>query len=244
MFVKNFVKLRKNNKKLVEKIFYYGIRVTIPHERGIFIMNFKNLFVALIAALTLSTAVVAQEAQDPNAFGNVKFGFTREEVKASEKDSTLALEHNDELVFNETSDFLGKSQNCYSFDKDGKLVAVALYVVNDHEDLAKYIEDYNKINDAFKQLYGEADEQAVTTEDEAILNDAAKLAQVIKEGKVVATTVWKKENYTISHILSEKMDTEGMDEESIKASVLTPICHIILAQHNSVAAEEGKEAAE
>ena len=58
-------------------------------------MNFKNLFVALIVAISLSTAVVAQEAQDPNAFGDVKFGFTKEEVKASEKDSTLVLDHNE-----------------------------------------------------------------------------------------------------------------------------------------------------
>ena len=209
-------------------------------------MNFKNLFVALIVAFSLSTAVVAQEAQDPNSFGDAKFGSTKEEVKAAEKDCTLVLDHNDELMFNETSEFLGKSQNCYAFDKDGKLVAVSINVINDHEDLAKYIEDYNKINEAFVQLYGAADEQGVSTDDEAILNDPAKLDQAIKEGKVAATTVWKKENFTISHILSEKMDTEGMDEESVKATVFTPICHIILAQHNSVAgaAEEGEAAAE
>ncbi len=207
-------------------------------------MNFKNLFVALIVAISLSTAVVAQEAQDPNAFGDVKFGFTKEEVKASEKDSTLVLDHNEELMFNETSEFLGKSQNCYSFSDDGKLVAVTLNIINDHEDIAKYIEDYNKINEAFKQMYGEADEQGVSTDDEAILKDPAKLAQAIKDGKVVASTVWKKENYSISHILSAKMDSEGMDETTLKATVFTPICHLVLAQHNSIAASaEGEEAA-
>ncbi|MBR4570926.1 MAG: hypothetical protein IKO19_09745 [Candidatus Riflebacteria bacterium] len=207
-------------------------------------MNFKNLFVALIVAISLSTAVVAQEAQDPNAFGDVKFGFTKEEVKASEKDSTLVLDHNEELMFNETSEFLGKSQNCYSFSDDGKLVAVTLNIINDHEDIAKYIEDYNKINEAFMQMYGEADEQGVSTDDEAILKDPAKLAQAIKDGKVVASTVWKKENYSISHILSAKMDSEGMDETTLKATVFTPICHLVLAQHNSIAASaEGEEAA-
>ena len=147
-------------------------------------MNFKNLFVALIVAFSLSTAVVAQEAQDPNSFGDAKFGSTKEEVKAAEKDCTLVLDHNNELMFNETSEFLGKSQNCYSFSDDGKLVAVTINVINDHEDIAKYIEDYNKINEAFVQLYGEATEQAVSTDDEAILNDSAKLAQAIKDGKV------------------------------------------------------------
>lgn len=206
-------------------------------------MNFKNLFVALIVAISLSTAVVAQEAQDPNAFGDVKFGFTKEEVKASEKDSTLVLDHNEELMFNETSEFLGKSQNCYSFSDDGKLVAVTLNIINDHEDIAKYIEDYNKINEAFMQMYGEADEQGVSTDDEAILKDPAKLAQAIKDGKVVASTVWKKENFSISHILTTKMDSEGMDETTQKATVFTPIAHLVLAQHNSIAASaEGEEA--
>ena len=147
-------------------------------------------------------------------------------------------------MFNETSEFLGKSQNCYSFSDDGKLVAVTLNIINDHEDIAKYIEDYNKINEAFMQMYGEADEQGVSTDDEAILKDPAKLAQAIKDGKVVASTVWKKENYSISHILSAKMDSEGMDETTLKATVFTPICHLVLAQHNSIAASaEGEEAA-
>ena len=208
-------------------------------------MNLKKLFVAFIAALSLSTAVVAQEAQDPNAFGDAKFGSTKEEVKTAEKDSTLVLDHNEELMFNETSEFLGKTQNCYSFSDEGKLVAVTINVINEHEDIAKYIEDYNKVNEAFAQLYGEATEQAVSTDDEAILNDPAKLAQAIKDGKVVASTVWKRENYSISHILTAKMDTEGMDETTVKATVFTPICHLILAQHNSIAAaEEGEAAAE
>ena len=222
-------------------------------------MKFKNIFVALIVALSLSNVVVAQDAAVPQEdaavaqetapegdyFGDVKFGSTKEEVKAHEKDCTLVLDHNDELMFNETSEFLGKSQNCYSFDKDGKMVAGTINIINDHQDLAKYIEDYNKINEAFVQMYGQADEQAVTTDDEAILNDPAKLAQAIKEGKVVASTVWKKENFTISHILSEKMTTDDMDEETKKVTVTTPICHLVLGQLNSAANAEsdGAEAA-
>ena len=204
-------------------------------------MKFKNIFVALIVALSLSNVVVAQDAAVPQEdaavaqetapegdyFGDVKFGSTKE------------------LMFNETSEFLGKSQNCYSFDKDGKMVAGTINIINDHQDLAKYIEDYNKINEAFVQMYGQADEQAVTTDDEAILNDPAKLAQAIKEGKVVASTVWKKENFTISHILSEKMTTDDMDEETKKVTVTTPICHLVLGQLNSAANAEsdGAEAA-
>ena len=206
-------------------------------------MKFRNIFVALIVALSLSTAVVAQEAApEGDYFGDIKFGSTKEEVKAHEKNSTLVLDHNDEFIFNETSEFMGKSQNCYSFDKDGKMVAGAIYIVNDHQDLGKYIEDYNKINEAFVQMYGEATEQAITTDDEALLNDPAKLAQAIKEGKVVASTVWKKENFTISHVLGEQMTTDDIDEETKKVSIVTPICHLILGQLNS--ADEGEADAE
>ena len=193
-------------------------------------------------ALSLSTAVVAQDAApEGDYFGDVKFGATKEEVKASEKDSTLILDHNDELMFNETSDFIGKSQNCFTFDKDGKMVAGTINIINDHEDLSKYIEDYNKINEAFQQVYGEPDESGFSTDDEALLKDAAKLAQAIKEGKVVASTVWKKANFSISHILSDKMSTDDMDEETKKATITTPICHLILGTTNEFAAEQDAE---
>ncbi len=208
-------------------------------------MNFKNIFVSLLVAFSLSTAVVAQEAApEGDYFGDLKFGSTKEEVKAHEKDSTLVLEQENELMFNETSEFMGKSHNCFSFDKEGKMVAGAIYVINDHQDLGKYIEDYNKINEAFKQEYGEPDQSVFTTDDKELLNDPAKLAQAIKEGKVVATTEWKKENFTISHILSEKMSTDDLDEESKKVTVITPICHLILGQLNSAAEANAEESAE
>ncbi len=206
-------------------------------------MNFKKLFISLIVALSLTNVTIAQEAApEGDYFGDVKFGSTKEEVKAHEKDSTLALDHNEELIFSETSEFLGKSLNCYSF-VDGKMVAGTIYVVNDHQDLTKYIEDYNKINEAFKQVYGEPDEMGFSTDDEALLNDTAKLAKAIKDGKVAASTVWKKGNFTISHILAEQMTTDDMDEESKKVFVVTPICHLVLGQLNS-AEESAEEAAE
>ena len=206
-------------------------------------MNFKKIFVSLIVALSLTSVTFAQEAApEGDYFGDVKFGSTKAEVKEHEKDSTLVLESDEELVFNETSDFMGKSQNCYGFDKEGKMVSGNIIIANDHENLAKYIEDYNKINDAFKQVYGDPDEIAISTDDQEILNDAAKLAQAIKEGKVACSTTWKKENFTIMHTLSEKMTTEDMSEEEKKIMVTTPIAHLIVGQLNSE--EEGKEAAE
>ncbi len=197
-------------------------------------MSFKNIFISLMVALSLSTAVVAQEAApEGDYFGNVKFGSTKAEVKATEKDSTLVFENDEELIFNETSDFMGKSQNIYAFDKDGKMVSGNLIIANDHQDLAKYIEDYNKINEAFKQVYGEPDEIGVSTDDESILKDPAKLAQAIKEGKVACSTTWKKENFTILHTLSDKMTTEDMPEEEKKIMAVTPIAHLIIGQLNS-----------
>ena len=205
-------------------------------------MSFKNIFVSLMVALSLTTVAVAQEAApEGDYFGDVKFGSTKAEVKEHEKDSTLVFENDEELIFNETSDFMGKSQNCYGFDKDGKMVSGNIIVANDHEDLAKYVEDYNKINEAFKQVYGEPDEIGASTEDQTILNDAAKLAQAIKEGKVAVSTTWKKENFTILHTLSDKMTTDDMPEEEKKVMVTTPIAHLIVGQLNS--AEEGSEAA-
>ena len=67
-----------------------------------------------------------------------------------------------------------------------------------------------------------------------MLEDPVKLAMAIKEGQVVAITTWKKDNYTISHILSDKMSTEDMDDATKKVTVITPICHVVLGQLNSV----------
>ncbi len=201
-------------------------------------MKFKSLFIALIAALSLSTAVIAQEAAE--SFGNCKFGSTREEVKAEEKNSTLVMETEDELMFNETSDFMGNTQNTYSFSKDGKLEAIAINIINDHEDLVKYIEDYNKLNEVFTQMYGEPTSSGVSTDDKELLADSAKLAQAIKEGKVAVSTEWKLKTFTVSHILSEKMTTDDMSEEVKKATVLTPICHLAIA---GVGTEEDDEEA-
>ena len=140
---------------------------------------------------------------------------------------------------------MGKSQNCYTFDKEGKLVVVTLNIINDHKDLANYIADYDKINEAFKQIYGEPDSSGYSTEDQELLKDPAKLAQAIKDAKVSAATVWKKENFTITHVLAEQMPTDDMDEETKKATVINSICHLVLAQHNSyVEEEEGEDAAE
>jgi hypothetical protein len=140
-------------------------------------------------------------------------------------------------MFNKTSEILGKSQNCYSFDKEGKMVAGTFNIINNHYNLANYIAEYNKINEALTKKYGEPTQEVVDTEDQELLNDAVKLAQAIKEGQVVAVTVWKKDNFTVSHILSEKMSTEDLDDETKKVTVITPICHVIIQQLNSAIEE-------
>ena len=237
----SFSTTSKNVKILLKKIKKGFIVAKNFTMKGKLNVNFKKLFISLVLTLSLTTVTVAQEAApEGDYFGDIKFGSTKEEVKNHEKDSKLVLEHDNELTFNETSEFLGSSQNSYSFDNDGKMNAGAIYIVNDHKDLAKYIEDFNKINEAFKQMYGEPDQDAFNTDDEALLNDPAKLAQAIKEGKVVASTVWKKENFTISHILGEQMTTDDLDEDTKKISIITPICHLVLGQLNS--AEEEAEA--
>jgi hypothetical protein len=202
------------------------------------IMKFKSLFIALIAALSLSTVVVAQEELD--SFGNCKFGSNKEAVKAEEKANTLVMETEDELMFNETSDFMGTSQNCYTFSKDGKLETVTLNIVNNHEDLANYIADYNKMNEMFTQMYGEPTSSGFSTEDKELLSDPAKLAQAIKEGKVAASTEWKLKTFTLSHVLSEQMTTDDMTDEVKKATIITPICHLAIA---TIGTEEDDEEA-
>lgn len=202
-------------------------------------MKLKKIFISLMVALSISTIAIAQETtQNSDFFVNVKFGSTKDEIKTSEKGSTLLLDHDDELMFNKTSEILGKSQNCYSFDKEGKMVAGTFNIINNHYNLANYIAEYNKINEALTKKYGEPTQEVVDTEDQELLNDAVKLAQAIKEGQVVAVTVWKKDNFTVSHILSEKMSTEDLDDETKKVTVITPICHVIIQQLNSAIEEE------
>ena len=184
-----------------------------------------------MVALSLSTVVVAQDASTgSNIFGRMKIGSTKEQVKVLEKNNTLVLEQNSELMFNETSKLIGKSQNCYSFDKSGKLEGVTFSVINNHYNYANYITDFYKINDALTKIYGKPTQDLVDTDNEELVKDPVKLAQAIKEGEVVAITVWEKGNLTISHILSEKMSTEDMDDAEKKVTVITPICHVILGQ--------------
>lgn len=202
-------------------------------------MNFKNIFVSVMVALSLSTVVVAQDAATgDNFFNKIKIGSTKEQVKSFEKNNALVLEQESELMFNETSKLIGKSQNCYSFDKNGQMQAVTFNIINNHYNYANYIADFNKINEALTKIYGEPTQDVVDTDNEELVKDPVKLALAIKEGEVVAITVWKKDNFTISHILSEKMSTEDMDDETKKVTVITPICHVILGQLNSLVDSE------
>ena len=197
-------------------------------------MNLKKVFVSLMVALSLSTVVAAQDtATGSNFFSKIKIGSSKEQVKAFERNNTLVLEQNTELMFNETSKLIGKSQNCYSFDKNGKMEAVTFNIINNHYNFANYISDFYKINEALTKIYGEPTQDIIDTDNEELIKDPVKLAQAIKEGEVVAITIWKKGDFTISHILSEKMSTEDMDDETKKVTVITPICHVVLGQLNS-----------
>lgn len=198
-------------------------------------MNIKNIFVSLMVALSISTVALAQDtANSSSFFKNIKFGSTKEQIKLSEKNNKLVLDQDDELMFNVTSKFIGESQNCYSFDKSGKMEAVTFSIINNHYNLANYIAEFNKINESLTKIYGEPTQDVVDTEDQTLLKDPVKLAMAIKEGQVVAITIWKKDNFTISHILSEKMSTEDMNEETKKVTTITPICHVVLGQLNSL----------
>ena len=196
-------------------------------------MNFKRIFIFLIIGLSLTNMTIAQDTQPKgDYFGNAKFGSTRDEIKEVEKNSKLIFDTKDEMVFNETSEFIGNSQNIYNFDEDGKMESAMISIVNDHKDLANYINDYNKLNESFTKVYGEPSQSVYTTEDKELLNNPAKLAEAIKEGKVVATTIWNKENFTISHILADAMDPDDMEEDVRKVTIITPISHIVLGQLN------------
>ncbi len=201
-------------------------------------MNYKRLFISLLIALTINNVVIAQDITERDYFGKVKIGSTIDEIKEAEKSSKLVFDSKDEMVFNETSDFIGNSQNIYSFSDDGKMESYTLSIVNDHKDLANYINDYNKLNESLKKIYGEPDQSVYTTDDKELLSNPAKLAEAIKDGKVVATTVWNKENFTISHILSDSMSTEEMDENVKKVTIITPISHIVLEEPNFYEEEE------
>ena len=199
-------------------------------------MNYKSLFLTLLIALSITNVSNAQDntiQPKGDYFRNAKFGSTRDEIKAIEKDNKLVFDTKEEMVFNETSESFGNTQNIYNFDENGKMDYAMLSIVNDHKDLANYLNDYNKINESFTKIYGEPNEKVITTEDKELLSDPAKLAQAIKEGKVVATTIWNKENFTVSHILADAMNPEDMEDDVKKVTIITPISHIVLAQLNS-----------
>lgn len=200
-------------------------------------MKLKNILLSTLLGLSVSTLLFAQDAPVVHDFGEVDFGATVEQVKASEKDSQLIKETPEEIVFNNFKDENLKHQVTYGF-KDGKFVGGCVNIVNDHkENVANYIQDFQTLDTVYASMYGEPTQQVVTTEDKALLEDPAKLAAEIMAGNVVMTTVWKSEGRTISHVLATNKTIENPEEGMIVA----PISHMLLTE---IPEEETAEAAE
>lgn len=195
-------------------------------------MKLKNLSIALILGCALSSGVFAAGQPSKKDFGEVNFGYTVEEVKAAEKNSKLTLDSGDELIFTQIYGDT-RSQNMYSFD-DGKLIGALNNIVTDHSNLANYFKDFAKVDSYFEEIYGAPSEEIITTDDESILNDPEKLCKAIKAGEVMCCTIWKKDKYTITHILSDKLPVDDMDEEIIKKLTPSKIAHFVLGEINGL----------
>ena len=169
-------------------------------------MKLNKIIISMLLACSLSTGLYAQEAVEAPDFGSVNFGDSIDTVKAAEKDCKMLLEKEEYIIFEEESDGL-KSQNIYEF-KEGKLETGLVNIITEHKTLAEIIDEYNNLNKAFKQIYGEPNEESINVQDEALLKDNEKLAKAVQDGTASLNTVWIKENFTVTHSLIDTLPTE------------------------------------
>lgn len=190
-------------------------------------MKLKNLSIALLIASALSTSLFAA-GPTKHDFGDIDFGYTVDQVKTAAKNCTLSLDNGDELIFTEISGDT-RSQNMYSFE-DGKLVGAFNNIVTDHANLKDYFKDFATVDSYFKELYGNPTEEIITTDDEAILKDYNKLMAAVKSGEVMCCTIWKKNKYTITHILSNELPIDEMDADVKRVLKPSKIAHFVLGE--------------
>lgn len=202
-------------------------------------MKLNKIIVSMLLACSLSTGLYAQEAVKAPDFGSVNFGDSIDTVKAAEKDCKMLLEKEEYIIFEEESDGL-KSQNIYEF-KEGKLETGLVNIITEHKTLAEIIDEYNNLNAAFKQIYGEPNEESINVQDEALLKDNEKLAKAVQDGTASLNTVWIKENFTVTHSLINTLPTEDFDEETQKLLVKAPLCHLFIGANGNGADEEVEE---
>lgn len=190
-------------------------------------MKKKNFLIALILASAISASAYAVTPANHD-FGEVNFGCTVEEVKTVEKNSTLTLETEDELIFTEVSGDT-RSQNMYCFE-EGKLVGALNNIVTDHDKLPEYFKDFANVDNYFKEVYGKPSQEIITTDDETVLNNPEKLMEAIKSGEVMCCTIWRKSKYTITHILASELPLEEMDTDVKQALKPSKIAHFVLGE--------------
>lgn len=190
-------------------------------------MKFRKLSIALLIASAISSSVFAA-GPTKHDFGDVDFGYTVDQVKTAEKNCTLSLDSGDEMIFTEISGDT-RSQNMYCFENN-QLVGALNNIVTDHASLKDYFKDFATVDGYFKELYGNPTEEIITTDDEAILKDYDKLMAAVKSGEVMCCTIWKKNKYTITHILSNELPIDEMDSDVKKVLKPSKIAHFVLGE--------------
>lgn len=192
-------------------------------------MKLRNLSIALILASAITSSAFAQD-KPAKDFGKVNFGASIQEVKSIERNNKLTFSSDDELIYSQNSAGTN-SQSMYSFD-NGKLTGALNNIVTNHEKLTQYFTDFAQVDNYYKEIYGEPSQEIITTDDEAILNNPEKLCDAIKAGEVMCCTIWHKDKYTITHILSDKLPLDEMDEDVAQALLPSKMAHFILGEIN------------
>lgn len=200
-------------------------------------MKLNKVIYSVILASSLTTCLFAQETM--HDFGSVNFGDSAATIKEAEKNSKLIFEKDEHIIFEEESDGT-KAQNIYEFNNN-KLEVGMINIITEHKSLGECVEEYKKLDEMFKQVYGEPTEQSINVQDDSILSDNEKLAQAVKNGTASFATVWSKENFTITHTLIDTFPTEDFDEETQKVLVVAPLCHMFIGSLNSTEDEQTEE---
>ena len=164
----------------------------------------KKCLVTLLALL-LSGFLYSQD------FQHFKFGDSSEKIKKEFIADSTQITHNTAIGNNLNIMPYAVSDRCslsgvksmfVYYLLDDKLEGVRFFTIESHDDLNKYLDDYNKIVDFLSKKY-EKVETREFWKDETYKNDPTKLALAISLGQCNISTTYKDGNITIVHILKE-----------------------------------------
>ncbi|MAT38870.1 MAG: hypothetical protein CL946_04625 [Ectothiorhodospiraceae bacterium] len=148
----------------------------------------------------------------PYDFRKTHWGMSKEEVKKNET-AEFVGETDDALIYKEKIGGLD-SKLVYMF-KEGKLRNSAYKFENEYSEVEDYINDYEKLKDAYTKKYGEPHSDEVRWTNDTFKDDPSMLGQALIEGHASFVTQWSLPETSV--ILSLYKD-EDEDEISLMAA--------------------------